>query len=141
MQSHQVCTFGVLEDSALIRMIFSDKFVAALAKHTYPVQIEKDNQGWLYPADLGVERIGYRTDLADGKLPTKIDDPAVYDWDGDGHPGATLRLSVPLLPEGELYVVAACLGRVGETQEVSSGHGLESIPANVPSCLGGYLRI
>ena len=79
MQSHQVCTFGVLEDSALIRMIFSDKFVAALAKHTYPVQIEKDNQGWLYPADLGVERIGYRTDLADGKLPTKIDDPAVYD--------------------------------------------------------------
>jgi hypothetical protein len=29
----------------------------------------------------------------------------VYDSDGDGHPGATLKLSVPLLPDGDLYVV------------------------------------
>ena len=105
VQSHQVCTFRVLEDSAMIKMIFPDKFVAALAKHTYPIQIERDPQGWRYRADLGVERIGYRVDLADGKLPTRIDDPAVYDWDSDGHPGATLKLSVPLLPDGELYVV------------------------------------
>jgi hypothetical protein len=105
VQSHQVCEFRVLEDSAMIKMVFPDKFVAALAKHTYPIQIERDGQGWRYRADLGTERIGYRSDSADGKLPTKIDDPAVYDWDGDGHPGATLRLSVPLLPDGELYVV------------------------------------
>jgi hypothetical protein len=105
VQSHQVCSFRVLEDSALIRMIFPDQFVAALARPTYPVRIEKDGQSWLYRADLGMERIGYRSDGADSKLPTKIDDPAVYDWDGDGHPGATLKLSVPLLPEGELYVV------------------------------------
>ncbi|HSE88100.1 MAG TPA: hypothetical protein VLJ79_17885 [Candidatus Binatia bacterium] len=128
MQSHQVCTFRVLEDSALIRMIFSDKFVGALAKHTYPVQIEKDDQGWLYRADLGVERIGYRPDLADGKLPTKIDDPAVYDWDGDGHPGATLRLSVPLLPEGELYVV-------------QRGHSLRSGKINPPGRFDGAIEV
>ena len=53
----------------------------------------------------GIDKIGYRVDSADGKLPTKIDNPAVYDWDRDGHPGVTLRLSVPLLPDGELYVV------------------------------------
>ena len=88
-------------------MIFPDKFVAALAKHTYPIQIERDAQGWRYRADLGVERIGYRADSADGKLPTKIDDPAVYDWDGDGHPGATLRLSVPLLPRRRTLCRAA----------------------------------
>ncbi len=116
IQSHQVCEFRVLEDSALIKMVFPDKFVAALAKHTYPVQLEKDAQGWLYRADLGIERIGYRLDSANDKLPTKIDDPTVYDWDGDGHPGATLRLSVPLLPDGELYVVqrgqSVLVGRV-----------------------------
>ena len=89
----------------MVKMVFPDKFVAALAKHAYPIQIERDAQGWRYRADLGVERIGYSVDSGDGKLPTKIDDPAVYDWDGDGHPGATLRLSVPLLPDGELYVV------------------------------------
>jgi hypothetical protein len=105
VQSHQVCDFRVLEDSAMVKMVFPDKFVAALTKHTYPIQLEKDTQGWRYRADLGMERIGYRTDSGDGKLPTKIDDPAVYDWDGDGHPGATVRLSVPLLPDGELYVV------------------------------------
>jgi hypothetical protein len=105
VQSHRVCDFRVVEDSAMVKMVFPDKFVAALAKHTYPIQLDRDGQGWRYHADLGIERIGYRTDSADDKLPTKIDDPAVYDWDGDGHPGATLKLSVPLLPDGELYVV------------------------------------
>jgi hypothetical protein len=42
---------------------------------------------------------------ANGSLPTKPNDPAVYDWDGDGHPGATLKLSLPFLPDGELRVV------------------------------------
>jgi len=105
IQSHQVCEFRVLEDWAVIKMVFPDKFVAALARHTYPIQIERDTQGWRYRADLGVERIGYRADSTEGKLPSRIDDPTVYDWDGDGHPGATLRLSVPLLRDGELYVV------------------------------------
>jgi hypothetical protein len=29
----------------------------------------------------------------------------VFDWDADSRPGATLKLSVPLLPDGELYIV------------------------------------
>lgn len=105
VQSHHVCDFRVLEDSAMVKMIFPDKFVAALAKHTYPIQFERDAQGWRYRADLGVEQIGYASGSGGGPLPTKMDDPAVYDWDGDGRPGATLKLSVPLLPDGELYVV------------------------------------
>jgi hypothetical protein len=105
VQTHQVCALRVFEDLAAIKMIFPDKFVAALAKPIYPVQIARDAQGWRYRADLGIERIGYRGNSTGGKLPTRIDDPVVYDWDGDGHPGATLKLSVPLVPEGELYVV------------------------------------
>jgi hypothetical protein len=105
LQRHEVCDFHVLEDSAMIKMVFPDKFVAALAKHSYPIQVEKDDQGWRYRADLGLERIGYRSTSSESSLPTKLDDPSVYDWDGDGHPGATLKISVPLLPDGELYVV------------------------------------
>ena len=105
VQSHKVCDFRVLEDSAMIKMVFPEKFIAALSNHTYPIQLAKDTQGWRYRADLGLERIGYRGGADDGNVPTKIDDPVVYDWDGDGHPGATLKLSVPLLPDGELYVV------------------------------------
>lgn len=103
-QSHKVCDVRVL-DSGVIKMEFPEKFIAALVNHTYPIQLEKDAQGWTYRADLGMERIGYRTDGTGDKLPAKIDDAAVFDWDGDGHPGATLKLSVPLLPAGELYIV------------------------------------
>jgi len=58
IQSHKACDFRVLDDSKFIKMIFPEKFIAALAKHTYPVQFDKDAQGWRYRADLGVERIG-----------------------------------------------------------------------------------
>ena len=105
IQSHQVCDFRVLEDSMFIKMVFPDKFIAALGRHTYPIKLEKDGQGWRYRADLGIERIGYKPVGDDTKLPAKIDDPGVFDWDSDGQPGATVKLSVPLLPAGELYVV------------------------------------
>ncbi len=105
IQTHKACDFRVLEDSKFIKMIFPEKFVAALAKHTYPLQIDKDAQGWLYRADLGIERIGYKSNGDETSLPTKIDDPAVYDWDGDGKPAATLKISIPLFPDGEFYVV------------------------------------
>jgi hypothetical protein len=105
VQSHKVCDFRVLEDSAMIKMIFPEKFIAALANHTYPIRLQHDGQGWRYRADLGVERIGYKAGDRESKVPERIDDPAVYDWDGDGQPAATLKLSVPLLPDGELYVV------------------------------------
>jgi hypothetical protein len=89
----------------MIKMVFPEKFVAALAKHSYPIHVEKDAEGWRYRADLGIERIGYKPTSTESRLPTKLDDASVFDWDGDGHPGATLKISVPLLPDGELYVV------------------------------------
>jgi hypothetical protein len=48
VQNHRVCDFRVLEDSKMIKMIFPEKFIAALAKHSYPVQLEKDAQGWSF---------------------------------------------------------------------------------------------
>ena len=144
IQSLQVCDFRVLEDSAMIKMVFSDKFIAALAKHTYPIQVERDTQGWLYRTDLGVERIGYRADSVDGKLPTKIDDPTVYDWDGDSHPGATLRLSVPLLPDGELYVVqrgqSVLNGRVIAPGRIDGGIEVRSFEHRVLGAKPGFLN-
>lgn len=105
IQAHKACDFRVLDDSKFIKMIFPEKFVAALARHSYPLQLDKDAQGWRYRADLGVERIGYKSTSDETALPSKIDDPEVYDWDGDGKPAATLKISIPLLPDGELYVV------------------------------------
>lgn len=125
IQTHKTCDFRVLDDSKFIKMIFPDKFVAALARHAYPLQFDKDVQGWRYRADLGIERIGYKSSGNEAALPAKIDDPAVYDWDGDGKPAATLKISIPLLPDGEFYVVqrghSVLNGRVVQPGRIEGG--------------------
>jgi len=143
IQNHRVCDFRVLEESAIIKMVFPEKFIAALAKHSYPIQLEKDAQGWSYRADLGVERIGYRADRADEKLPAKIDDPTVFDWDGDGHPGATLKLSVPLFPAGELYIVqrgqSILTGRVVQPGRIEGNLEVRGFDQRVLGARPGFL--
>jgi hypothetical protein len=144
LQRHEVCDFQVLEDSAMIKMVFPDKFVAALAKHSYSIQVEKDDQGWRYRADLGIERIGYKPTSSDSNLPTRLDDPSVYDWDGDGHPGATLKLSVPLLPDGELYVVqrghSILNGRITGRGRVEGSVEVRSFEHRVLGAWPGFLN-
>ena len=105
IQSHRVCDFRVDDGAKLIRLVFPEKFIASLAQPAYPVQIEKDGDTWRYRADLGLEHVGYKPGNGADPVPTRADDPTVFDWDNDGRPGATLKLSVPLLPDGELYVV------------------------------------
>ena len=143
VQNHRVCDFRVLEDSALIKMIFPEKFIAALAKHSYAIQLDKDPQGWTYRADLGVERIGYRANGADDQLPTNIEDAAVFDWDGDGHPGATLKLAVPLLPPGELYIVqrgqSILSGRVVQPGRIEGGLEVRQFDQRVLGARPGFL--
>ncbi len=144
IQTHKACDFRVLEDSKFIKMIFPEKFVAALAKHSYPLQLEKDAQGWRYRADLGVERIGYKSNGNEASLPTKIDDPAVYDWDGDGQPAATLKISIPLLPDGELYVVqrghSILNGRIGQPGRVEGAIETRLFEQRVLGAWPGFLN-
>ncbi|HYQ97527.1 MAG TPA: hypothetical protein VEO92_04100 [Candidatus Nitrosocosmicus sp.] len=144
LQRHEVCDFHVLQGSAMIKMVFPDKFVAALAKHSYPIQVEKDGQGWRYRADLGIERIGYKPTSSEPNLPTKLDDPSVYDWDGDGHPGATLKISVPLLPDGELYVVqrghSILNGRITGRGRVEGSIEVRSFEQRVLGAWPGFLN-
>ena len=143
VQTHRVCDFRVLEDSKMIKMVFPEKFIAALARHTYPIQLEKDAQGWSYRADLGIERIGYRTNRVDDPLPAKADDPAVFDWDDDGHPGATLKISIPLLPTGELYVVqrgqSILTGRLTQIGTIEGGIEVRNFAQSVLAAWPGFL--
>ncbi len=144
VQRHEVCDFHVLQNSAMIKMVFPDKFVAALAKHSYPIQVEKDGQEWRYRADLGVERIGFKPSSNGSNLPTKLDDPSVYDWDGDGHPGATLMLSVPLLPDGELYIVqqghSILNGRITRRGRIEGSIEVRSFEHRVLGAWPGFLN-
>jgi hypothetical protein len=144
VQSHEVCDFRVLEGSTMIKLNFPEKFVTSLAKHSYPIQLEKDEHGWRYHADLGIERIGYKAAPGDDRLPSRIDDPSVFDWDGDGHPGATLELSVPLLPPGKLYIVqtgrSVLDGRITETGTIEGGIDVQSFQQRVLGARPSFLH-
>jgi hypothetical protein len=144
VQSHEVCDFRVLEDSAMIKLIFPEKFVASLAKHSYPIQLNRDDLGWRYRADLGIERIGYKGETGDDKLPSRIDDPSVFDWDSDGHPGATLQLSVPLLPPGELYIVqtgrSILDGRITDAGTIEGSIDVQSFQQRVLGARPSFLN-
>jgi hypothetical protein len=103
-QSHRTCDARLEGATSLVRMDMPPRFIAALGAHTYPVEVSYEDGGWRYRADLGVEYVGWHPSDA-APLPTRPDDPGVYDWDGDGLPAATIRLIVPIAPDGELYVV------------------------------------
>ena len=73
-------------------------FVAALPHREVPLLEDS-----LYRVDLGEDAIGY--DPKRGPMPTALGDPAVIDSDGDGHPGATVELHIPVLGSVQLYIV------------------------------------
>ena len=54
--------------------------------------------------DGGPEQVGLRPDFA-GDLPKKARQDGVIDQDGDGEPGMTVQLQVPVFGAVEVYVV------------------------------------
>jgi phytoene synthase len=142
-QSHRVCRAEIDGSIPLVGLWMPPRFIAALASPTYPIEVVGDGGGWRYRADLGVEHVGYRPEAARG-LPREPDDPAVFDWDGDGKPGGTIRLRIPIAPDGELYVVqrgqALLDGRLVARDRVE---GTIAIPLFEQAVIGawpGFLR-
>ncbi len=126
VQSHRVC--GVRFDTGfpLVGMEMADALLHSLRRPSYAVELEPSQEAgetvWSYRADFGAEHVGYRPAGEDDDLPRRSDDPAVTDSDGDGHPGATLRLVVPVLDPFDLYVVqrrhAVLRGQLADTGQV-----------------------
>lgn len=110
-QRHHVCRLWDASAASWGGLVFPEEFVAALDAPRYEVVLEPSADGGLgYRADLGVERIGFASGAAPeaarpSGVPTRPEDPRVRDWDGDGRPGATLRLRLPVLPDAELWIV------------------------------------
>lgn len=110
-QRHRVCALWDATAARWGGLLFPEAFVAALDGPRYGVMLDRTADGRVrYLADLGRERIGFapRPGGAPGSaaaLPTRPADPRVRDWDGDGQPGATVRLRLPLLPDAELWIV------------------------------------
>jgi len=105
-QEHRLCDVRFESGLPLVQMVMPPPMRDSLVRAPYTVEIARDPAGgWSYRADLGYEHVGYKPATADDPPPKRGSDPAIFDSDGDGKPGATLHLEVPVLDPFELYVV------------------------------------
>lgn len=95
--TNEHCSITALTRRKLGRPTLPDAFVHSIPHASVPVQLDGD----AVRIDLGVSRIGFTGDT----VPTTVDDPAVIDHEGDGLPGGTITVWVPVFGDQALYVV------------------------------------
>ncbi|MEM6927516.1 MAG: hypothetical protein AAF602_11345 [Myxococcota bacterium] len=103
-QSQRVCDVSMANHKKRGETTIPDAFVASLPEKTYPVEVTGNEQGFTFLADLGIDHVGYDPALAD-RIPRRPDDAGVLDSDGDGFPGVTVNVRVPLIGSADVYVV------------------------------------
>jgi hypothetical protein len=93
-------------------------------KHFLLLLSQSPDKDWQFTGDMRPQDVGWTRDkyspTPDAPLPQDKDHPAVMDFEGDGHPGATIQLVAPLFGEIDLYVVQTAHTRlsasVGDAQ-------------------------
>jgi hypothetical protein len=95
IQEQRVCSVDV-RGGGPARTTLPPAFLAAMPRQRFPVEV-----GERYRADGGPTALGMESDAA---LPMSPEDPAVLDSDGDGHPGVTVWVDVPMLGRVDMYV-------------------------------------
>lgn len=122
-QSHVTCFVSAIPTRGFSRTILPESFIKALPVKTYPLRLTQQGTTWLYDADLQPQSVGYHMDKTGGPMPAKDSDPAIYDWDGDGKPGASVMVDIPLFGEFRIYMVqwshARLTGQIKSADEVS----------------------
>ena len=104
-QRHRVCDVRVDNSSLGVRMAIPRAFVQALPQRQYAISLRNTPAGWSYTADMGVETIGLEAGYSAARLPRSARDPGVRDTDGDGAPGATVEMFLPVVGKARLFVV------------------------------------
>lgn len=99
----RVCDVKLLSDSRA-KTVLPDSFVRSLPVQSYAVNISEAG-GWVrYQADPGATFVGFDPAVTGGVVPRKAGDPGVVDTDGDGKPGVTVRLVIPVFGAVKIYV-------------------------------------
>ncbi len=126
-QHHQVCEIEIESGDRKAQTTIPQAFVSALPVKVYDVSLSstgETSEGLEYRADLGTDYVGYDpTETATDELPKRPGDAGVVDPDGDGNPGMTVQLHVPLFGTGELYIVQR--GAMALSGVVSDGRTIE----------------
>lgn len=105
-QTQKTCVVDSIPDRSLTRTVLPPSFIENLPVKTYPINVvQKGDGSWSYDADLRQQHVGYKGALAPSGIPQNKEHPAVFDWDGDGHPGATVLVDIPLFGDVAIYIL------------------------------------
>jgi hypothetical protein len=128
-QHHALCALRITTDAKASRTTIPDAFVRSARSATYPIALEPVAGAVRYRADPGPDAIGY--DRARGPdIPTRADDADVIDHEGDGHPGGTVELKVPVFGTIEVYVAQYAHTRFsGQLTDSGGAAGLAEVVA------------
>ena len=102
--SQKPCTLRTSATRNIATTTIPQAFVDALPLKRYPLQLTPEGEGWRVRGDMRPQYIGWDPAKARA-VPTSPDDAAVFDFERDGHPGATVHLDAPVLGEIEIYIV------------------------------------
>ncbi len=120
-----VCAVRVASSSTLVKTVLPKAFARAVSNNDRTARLFQDAAGhWTYhepthKAVWGAKLVKSDTDA----LPTDVHDARVFDGDGDGKPGLTIRLVGAL--DGEMYVVQR--GTSEFTSHLQSGPKVDRI--------------
>ena len=117
-QSHVTCRVEPSSPLRVVTTVIPESFIRNIAVKHYPITVDEAGR---YRADFGAQHIAYDPALSGGQPPSEADDPAVLDWEGDGHPGATIHLETPLFGRSEVYITQLAHTRlVGQVQDADT---------------------
>lgn len=100
--NHDTCSLAARTKPALALTEFPEAFINAIPDKSYPMELSDRNGVQRVRLDLGTLAIGFDAAVS-AFPPSKLDHPAVVDWDKDGKPAATIHLIVPIFGTIEVY--------------------------------------
>jgi hypothetical protein len=100
------CSTTIDNGTILASTVIPDAFLASLAANPRIAALEQTEDGVRFVQEWYTEIRGARLDDPEREpLPTDAEDPRVFDQDGDGKPGMTVKSKIIGLISGETYVV------------------------------------
>ncbi len=103
-ESH--CLVDTDDGTTMVTTEIPEAFLRSLGVVERTATLEATTGGWRFIEPWPTQVHGARLeDPVNDPLPTAADDPRVFDQDGDGNPGITVRVTILGLISGEVYAV------------------------------------
>lgn len=100
----EVCDLKQVSETTLVRVVFPEAFLKSLETYPRVIELRPDLGTNRFISPLAVEVYGvHLADPVNDALPTEAGDSRVYDQDGDGKPGVTIRVTG--LVDGEIWLI------------------------------------